>query len=112
MTIPIRLGEALSSDKTVKGWTFNASLVEPFVVDGLAIAEKGAPVAGKIVSSDRFGVQMELTTLATSDGQQVRITTDPWTKPAAFGDSLIEGTVIRFRLASNVTVKERQLIDH
>jgi hypothetical protein len=112
MTIPIRLGESLNSDQTVKGAMFEASLVEPFVVDGLAIAEKGARVTGKIVSSDRFRVELGLTTLVTSDGQQVAISTDPWSRPTAFGDSLAEGTVIRFRLASTVTVKERQVTDH
>ncbi|HEX4138585.1 MAG TPA: hypothetical protein VHY84_28500 [Bryobacteraceae bacterium] len=111
MTIPIRLDESLTSDQTVKGAMFEASLVEPFVVDGLAIAEKGARVTGKIVSSDQFRVELGLTTLATSDGQQVAISTDPWTRPTAFGDSLAEGTVIRFRLASTVTVKERQATD-
>ncbi|HEY3827357.1 MAG TPA: hypothetical protein VGL82_22545, partial [Bryobacteraceae bacterium] len=76
------------------------------------IAEKGARVTGKIVSSDRFRVELGLTTLVTSDGQQVAISTDPWSRPTAFGDSLAEGTVIRFRLASTVTVKERQVTDH
>jgi hypothetical protein len=109
MAIPVRLDESLSSDKTLAGGIFQASLVEPLVVDGLAIAERGARVTGRIVSSANARVELGLATLATSDGQRVAISTDPWTKLIGSGDALGAGTVIRFRLASRVTVTERQI---
>jgi hypothetical protein len=109
MTITIRLDESLSSDRTVTGGMFEASLVEPFVVDGLAIAERGARVTGRIVSSEKARVQLGLATVATSDGQRIAISTDPWTRLIGSGDVLSAGTVIRFRLASRVTVTEQQI---
>jgi len=109
MTIPIRLNESLTSDRTVTGGPFEASLVEPFVVDGLVIAERGARVTGRIVNSVKARVELGLATLATSDGQQVAISTDPWTRLIGSGDALGAGTVIRFRLASRVTVTEQQI---
>jgi hypothetical protein len=91
MTIPIRVDESLSSERNVAGDTFQASLAEPLVVDGLVIAEKGARVTGRIVDARKAGrvsgspyLELELGTLATSDGQRIAILTDPWTKQ---GDS-------------------------
>jgi len=112
MAIPIRLNESLTSDRTVTGEPFEASLVEPFVVDGLVIAERGARVTGRIVNSAKARVELVLATLATSDGQQVAISTDPWTRLIGSGDALGAGTVIRFRLASRVTVTEQQVAGH
>jgi hypothetical protein len=109
MTIPIRLDASLSSDRTVTGGTFQASLLEPFVVDGLVIAERGARVTGRIVSSEKARVELGLATLETSDGQRVAISTDPWTRLIGSGDALSAGAVIRFRLASRVTVTEQQI---
>jgi hypothetical protein len=109
MAIPIRLDESLSSDRTITGETFQASLAEPFVVDGLVIAERGARVTGRIVNSEKARVELGLSTLATSDGQRVAISTDPWTKLIGSGDALGAGTIIRFRLASRVTITEQQI---
>jgi hypothetical protein len=91
MTIPVRLDQSLTRD------SFQASLAEPLAVDGLVIAEKGA----------RVNVRPGLASLTTSDGQRVAISTDPWTKPAEPS----AGTVIRFRVASRLTIIERQTAD-
>jgi len=109
MTIPVRLDESLTSDRTVTGETFQASLVEPFAVDGLVIAERGARVTGRIVNSVNARVELGLATLTTSDGQRVAISTDPWTRLIGSGDALGAGTIIRFRLASRVIVTEQQI---
>lgn len=109
MTLAIRLDESLTSERTVTGETFEASLVEPFVVDGLAIAERGARVTGRIVNSVNARVELGLATLTTSDGQRVAISTDPWTRLIGSGEALGAGTIIRFRLASRVTVTEQQI---
>lgn len=166
MTVQVRLNESLSSDRGVPGDTFDASLAEPLIADGLVIAERGARAGGRIVDAQKAGrvggtslVELELTNVVTADGQKIAISTDPWTKRgdtsrgedaakigggAALGAIIgaIAGggtgaaigagvgtaagvgtvaatrgkpvnvpseTVIRFRLATRVTIKERQL---
>jgi hypothetical protein len=89
MTIPIRLDQLLNGD------SFQASLAEPLAVDGLVIAEKGA----------RVNVRPGLASLLTSDGQRVAISTDPGTKPAQPSP----GAVVRFRVASRITITERNI---
>jgi hypothetical protein len=165
-TISIRLEESLSGGRNGVGDTFQASLAEPLVVEGLVIAERGARVTGKIVDSREAGrvsgtslLELELSTLTTSDGQRVAISTDPWTKQgdtshredaekigggaalgaiigaiagggagAAIGAGIGGGagvgtviatrgkpvnipteTIIRFRLATRVTITEQQI---
>jgi hypothetical protein len=138
MTVPVRLNESLSSDRGMPGDTFDASLAEPLIVDGLVIAERGARAGGRIVDAQKAGrvsgtslVELELTNLVTADGQKIAISTDPWTKrgdtsrgedAAAIGAgagtvvatrgkpvNVPSETIIRFRLATRVTIKERQL---
>lgn len=85
MTIPARLIESVSSDRSQPGDTFNASLAEPLVVDGLVIAERGARITGCIVDAQKGGrlggaasLQLGLVSIETSDGQRVAISTEPW----------------------------------
>jgi hypothetical protein len=86
-TIRVRIDEALSSDRTVAGNTFSASLAEPLVIDGLVIAERGAPVTGRVLEAQKAGrvsgvstLQLALISVTTADGQRVSIATDPWTR--------------------------------
>ncbi len=80
MTIPVRLTESLSSDRKLAGDTFDASLAEPLVVEGLVIAERGARASGRVVGTQRAGrvggtyssLELELTSVVTSDGQRRR----------------------------------------
>lgn len=95
MTFRVRLDQSVSTERDFAGDTFRASLAEPFVVDGLVIAERGARVTGRIVESRRAGrlngtsaIRLALTALYTSDGQKVAISTDPWAKQ---GDSPVGG---------------------
>ena len=85
--LPVRLIETISSDRNHPGDTFTASLEEPLVIDGFVIAEKGARVEGRIVDTRQAGrvqglasIALELTRLATSDGQNVEIATDSFTQ--------------------------------
>jgi hypothetical protein len=127
MTVAIRLDESLSSERAASGDTFQASLAEPLVVDNLVIAERGARATGRIVESQRgtrLGspalLELALTSVTTSDGQRVVLSTDPWAREAERADDPIgaifsrpkpatapTSTVIRFRLASRVTVTEQ-----
>jgi hypothetical protein len=115
MPIQVRIRGSLSSDRNTPGDSFAALLSDPLVVDGLVIAERGARAYGRIVEALRGGwfgfpglIELELSTLMTSDGQKITISSDPWAargKPA----NISSDTVIRFRLASRVTIKERRL---
>jgi hypothetical protein len=85
--LPVRLGETVSSDRNHSGDTFTATLDSPLVVDGFVIAEKGARAEGRVVESQQAGkvkglssIALELALLKTSDGQQVEISTDSFTK--------------------------------
>jgi hypothetical protein len=83
MLIPVRLVDGLSSERNMPGDTFTATLYRELVVDGFVIAERGARVEGRVVSSDRGGkvkgvaaLSVELTRIHTSDGQRIAIQTD------------------------------------
>jgi hypothetical protein len=103
MTIAVRLDESVS--RTAAGDSFQASLVEPLVVDGLAIAERGARVTGRVRVNSLL--ELGLATLSTSDGQRVAISTDPW--KYGEGGAIAGGTVIRFRLTSRSTITEQRI---
>jgi len=128
MTLAVRLAESLSADRSASGDTFEAVLAEPLVVDSLVIAERGARATGNIVEAERGSrlgnpsvLELELTSVNTSDGQRVALATDPWVKQAERADDPISAilsrprtvniptaSVIRFRLSSRVTVTEQQ----
>lgn len=122
-TLSVRLMESLSSDRNVAGDSFKAALTEPLVVDGLVIAERGASAGGRVVDAQRDGrLQLELASISTADGQKVAISTDPWNSIRATTlRGIIEAiaggrplgippdTVVRFRLATRVTITERRL---
>jgi hypothetical protein len=85
--VPVRLQDALSSDRNHPGDTFIATLDAPLVVDGLVLAEKGARVDGRVVETQQAGrvkglasLALELTRLSLSDGQRVTVSTDSFTK--------------------------------
>ena len=112
----VRLSEALTADRATAGEHFHAFLAEPLVADGLVIAERGAHVTGRIVNTQKPGwfntkslIELELSGVSTSDGQNVSISTDPWTAQAEKLVSVPASTVIRFHLAGRVTVTERPL---
>jgi hypothetical protein len=87
--IPVRLVDGLTSERNVPGDGFTATLDKEIVVDGFVIAERGARVEGRVVSSDKGGrvkgvsaIQVELLRLRTSDGQTVEVQTDGFERRA------------------------------
>lgn len=87
--IPVRLLDGLSTDRNNPGDSFSATLDRELVVDGFVIAERGARVEGRVVSSDKggrvkgvSGLAVEIVRLHTSDGQKVAIQTDSFEKHA------------------------------
>jgi hypothetical protein len=140
--LTIRLGQTLSTEHAVSGDTFQATLVDPLVVDGLIVAERGARVTGRIADARRAGrmsgvssLELRLLDVTTADGQRIAVSSDPWFKRGdkiggaavlgtiigaiageGFGEAsgakpvtIPTETVIRFRLASRLTITERRL---
>jgi hypothetical protein len=80
--LTIRLGETLSTQHNYSGDTFRGTLDMPITMDGFIIAEKGSKVLGRIVSAQKAGrmegtanLQVTLTEINTTDGQNVRVET-------------------------------------
>jgi len=89
VNLDVRIGETLTTKRNRVGDTFLATLTGPLVIDGWVIAERGARVEGRIVESDPGGrvqgtarLSVELVRLTTSDGQRIRIQTEPIDKKA------------------------------
>jgi hypothetical protein len=87
MLLPVRLVDGLSSDRNMPGDAFLATLDKELVVDGFVIAERGARVEGRVVSSDRGGkvkgvaaLAVEIVRIHTSDGQKIAVQTDAFEK--------------------------------
>jgi hypothetical protein len=115
ITIQVRLDQTLSSARAVAGNAFTGSLVEPIVVDGLVIAERGARVTGRVLGAQQAGrvsgvsmLELSLSSVTTADGQHVSIATDPWTRRAPAVE-LPGETVVDFRVSSAVTIAERRI---
>jgi len=94
-SVTIRLAETLSTERAVSGDTFQATLADPLVVDGLIVAERGARVTGRIADARRAGrmsgvssIELRLLDVTTADGQRVAVSSDPWFKR---GDSFSRG---------------------
>lgn len=80
--LAIRVGETLNSEKNESGDSWSGTLAEPLVVDGLVIAERGAPVEGRVTNVKRAGrvkgvanLSVALTRFTTADGQRVDVHT-------------------------------------
>jgi hypothetical protein len=85
--LPVRIGEKLSSARNQVGDIFLATLIQPLVIDGWIIAERGARVEGRVVDNTPAGrvkgvarLGVSIVRLATADGQNIRIRTEPFVK--------------------------------
>lgn len=85
--LPVRIGETLSSARNQIGDSFLATLDQALILDGFIIAERGSRVEGRVVELDPAGrtrgvahLGIELVRISTSDGQRVRIRTEPYKK--------------------------------
>jgi hypothetical protein len=77
-----RMGETLSSAHNQPGDTFLATLTQPLVIDGFIIAERGARLEGRVVEAGASHLGISVVRLATADGQNIRIRTEPFVKQA------------------------------
>lgn len=85
----VRINQTLHSDRNENGDVFSAILVEPLVVNGFVIAERGSRLDGRITNAQRAGrvkgtasLSIRLTTLYTADKQRVAIDTEDFIKNA------------------------------
>jgi hypothetical protein len=78
--VTVRVNQPLSSDRNQVGDAFTATLVQPVVVDGVVVAQRGQTIyghvteakkAGRVEGTSRLGVQ--LTEITLVDGQQMPI---------------------------------------
>ena len=124
-SLSVRLDEALSSDRTREGDEFTGTLDEALVVDGLAIAERGARVVGRVAESVEVGrvlvlarLRLELTRLHTSDGQWVAIHTGLFGRQGSESGGAVTvardrpailpvESVVKFRMAEPIILTER-----
>lgn len=88
--LAVRIGETISSVRNEAGDGFLATLEKPLVIDGFIIAERGARVQGRVVETQPPGraggeshLGIELTELSSSDGQRIRVRTEPVRKHGA-----------------------------
>jgi len=89
-TLAVRIGETLSSSRNQVGDSFLATLTQPLVIDGFIIAERGARLEGRVVEASLAGrgrgtshLAVSVVRIATSDGQNIRIRTEPYNKDGA-----------------------------
>jgi len=80
--LTVRVNNFLTSDHNQPGDAFTATLVEPIVIDGFVVAQRGQMVNGRVVEVQKAGrvkgvssMRIELTGLTLLDGQQLPIKT-------------------------------------
>jgi hypothetical protein len=85
----VRLAQSLSSESNQAGDSFQATLDQPLVVDGLVLAERGARADGRVVESQKAGrvkglatLTIQLAHITTSDGQSLSLNTSPFERTA------------------------------
>ncbi len=100
--LAVRIGETVSSARNQPGDGFLATLTQPLVIDGFIIAERGARVEGRVVDAGQAGrargvphIAVSVVRIATSDGQNISIRTEPYAKdgpsPAAMDAAKVGG---------------------
>jgi len=80
--VTVRLNQLLSSDHNQAGDAFSASLVNPIVVNGIVVADRGQTIQGRVSEAQKAGrvsgtsrLGVELTDLSLVDGDQVPLHT-------------------------------------
>jgi hypothetical protein len=78
--VTVRVNQPLSSDRNQTGDFFSATLVQPLVVDGIVVAQRGQTVTGQVTEAYRprrgsgpSRLGLELTGLTLADGTQANV---------------------------------------
>jgi hypothetical protein len=97
----VRLNTILASNKSKPGDLFTAALVQPLVVDGIVISQRGQTVVGRVVDAGKKDgkhfLKLELTGVTLADGSQVPLqsqlaTSQGPTTPGAVQAGTVAGT--------------------
>jgi hypothetical protein len=85
--VTVRLNEILSSDRSMAGDAFTATLTKPIVVDGVVVASRGQNVTGHVTEAKKAGrvsgtsrLGLQLIELPVVDGQQLPIQSELLTR--------------------------------
>ena len=85
--VTVRLNEILSSDRSMAGDAFTATLTKPIVVDGIVVAQSGQNVTGRVTEAKKAGrvsgtsrLGIQLVELPVVDGQQLPIQSELLTR--------------------------------
>jgi hypothetical protein len=80
--VTVRINQPVSSDRNQAGDAFSASLVQPVIVDGVIVAQRGQTIGGRVVEAQKAGrvegtshLKIQLTDLTLVDGQVIPIQT-------------------------------------
>ncbi len=80
--LTVRVNQLLSSDHNQAGDAFSATLVNPVVVNGIVVADRGQTIAGRVSEAKKAGrvsgtsrLGVELTDLTLVDGSQAPVHT-------------------------------------
>ena len=103
--VTIRVNEMLSSDRNRAGDSFSGALMQPLVVDGIVVAERGQTVYGRVVEAEKAHTNapsrlgLELTELSLVDGAQTPVRSQMATRqgsrvPGGAQASTIVGTTV------------------
>jgi hypothetical protein len=77
--VMVRIDQMLSSNKNQPGDIFSATLMQPFVVDGVVVAQRGQTVMGRVAEAQKSKaghdsrLGLELTGLTLADGTQATV---------------------------------------
>ncbi len=78
--VTARINQTLSSDRNQPGDAFTATLVQPVVIDGVVVAQRGQLISGRVAEAQKAGrvegvskLGVQLTELTLVDGQQMPI---------------------------------------
>ncbi|HEX3876514.1 MAG TPA: hypothetical protein VHW24_05990 [Bryobacteraceae bacterium] len=116
MLLPVRLLAALSPERNHVGDVFAATLYRELVASGFVVAERGARVEGRVTAIDANtgAISLELTSVHTSDNQDVSVQTDRFDVTGALDASaarrtsaLRADTRLTFRMRAPVIITER-----
>jgi len=98
----VRTNTMLASNKNKAGDLFTATLIQPLVVDGIVIAQRGQTVVGRVADSGKgkdgvHFLKLELTGITLADGSQVPVqsqlaTSQGRTTPAGAQAGTVVGT--------------------
>jgi len=78
--VTVRMNEALSSDRNQEGDLFTGTLMQPVVVNGVVVAQRGQTVLGRVAEATKAArgqgtsrLALQLTGLTLADGSQVNV---------------------------------------